>query len=94
MQKSIITNDMNHCFVPTCRSSHVVTHHCLHGWANRSLADKYGLFVPLCGFHHNQSSEGVHFNRAFDEYLEQLAEEKFKEHYPDLDFVETFGKNF
>lgn len=77
-----------------CRSTHVVWHHVIYGTANRRLSDYYGLIVPLCPFHHNESSEGVHFNKKLDLHFKRLAQTKFEEHYPDLNFVEIFGKNY
>lgn len=89
---SIMTNDMNHCWV--CGSNHVQWHHVIFGTANRRLSDYYGLIVPLCPFHHTESSEGVHFNKEFDLYLKRIAQTKFEQAYPDLNFVEIFGKNY
>ncbi len=89
---SIITDDMEHCMV--CRSSHVVWHHVVFGTANRRLSDYYGLIVPLCPFHHNESQKGVHFDRELDLYFKRLAQTKFEEKYPKLNFVEIFGKNY
>ena len=91
-KKSIIVECMDNCFV--CGSPYVQIHHCIHGTANRRLADKYGLVVPLCQEHH-LGNTGVHKNRDFDISLMQLAQEKFEAVYgANTSFQEVFGRNF
>lgn len=91
--KSIITSDMEHCYVcGTPLNLHI--HHCIYGNGKRKLADKYKLIIPLCARHHNMSNEGVHFNKILDNEIKQLAQKKFNETYPDLDFLKTFGKSY
>lgn len=70
-------------------------HHILMG-KNRKNAEKEGLWVYLCGFHHNQSNYGVHFNKALDKELKILAETKWCEETgqtPD-DFIKMFHINY
>ena len=86
---SIITDDLEHCYL--CKTSPIEIHHCLHGTANRKLADKYHLIVPLCPIHHRQVHE---FDRQLDLKLEKIAQAHFNEAYPDLDFREIFGRNY
>ena len=91
-KKSIIVECMDNCFV--CGSPYVQIHHCIHGTANRRLADKYGLVVPLCQEHHLGNTR-VHKNRDFDISLMQLAQEKFEAVYgANTSFQEVFGRNF
>lgn len=61
---------------------------------NRKNSEKYGLWVYLCGKHHNLSNEGVHFNKEFDNKLKKLGQEKFEENYPSIDFISIFYKNY
>ena len=70
-------------------------HHCFFGNPNRKLSDKYGLTVWLCPRHHNMSSEGVHFNKPFDDYLKQLAQRRFEAVHGDRKtFMAVFGRNY
>ena len=57
-------------------------------------SEKYGLKVWLCPFHHNMSSQGVHFDKELDIRLKRVAQKKFEEHYPNVDFVQLFGRNY
>ena len=80
------------CFV--CKTTQGLhSHHCF-GSYNRNNSEKYGLKVWLCGKHHNLSSAGVHFDKRFDLYLKRLAQSRFEEVYPDLDFVQIFNKSY
>ena len=81
MSKSIITNDMEHCFI--CGNPTVAFHHVINGVANRKKSDKYGLIVPLCPRHHDE----IHQNQ-------KLAQKKFEEVYGHEKFMEVFRKNY
>ena len=51
--------------------------------------------VWLCGMHHNMSNEGVHFNKALDTHLKQLAQTKFEEEIGTREeFLKQFGRNY
>ena len=70
-------------------------HHIYGGVANRKLSEKYGLWVYLCGRHHNLSNEGVHFNRDLDLRLKQYAQEVFEARIGTRDdFRAIFGKSY
>lgn len=70
-------------------------HHVLNGVANRRLSEKRGLKVYLCAYHHNASNEGVHFNKALDTELKQMAQRYYEEHYGSReDFRREFGKSY
>lgn len=83
------------CFYPNCYCSYdkLQTHH-VFGAANRKWSQKYKLTIPLCAFHHNMSDEGIHFNKPFRDAVQKMAQEKFEETYPELDFVSIFGRNY
>lgn len=89
--ESIITNDMNHCYI--CGSSDVEIHH-IYGAANRSNSTKLGLVVPLCRFHHTGSEEAVHFNKKTMADMHKLGQQCFDKKYPQLNFKEIFGRNY
>lgn len=68
-------------------------HHIFEG-RNRQNSEKYGLFVWLKPELHNMSNMGVHFNKDFDNYLKKVGQTAFENHYPDLDFLSIFHKNY
>ncbi len=90
--KSIMQNKKA-CYV--CGSQYCLeNHHTIYGTANRKLADKYGLTVWLCMYHH-RGDEGVHGgNTRLDAYLKRDAQEAFEKTYPELSFRQIFGKNY
>lgn len=89
--RSILAEDMEHCMI--CGAMHPHVHHVL-GASNRKWSEKYRLVVPLCYMHHNGSNAGVHFDKTLDTALKIMAQRKFEEVYPELNFKEIFGKNY
>lgn len=93
--KSIIQEDKK-CFV--CGSVRdLEVHHCIHGTANRKLADRYGLWVWLCPYHH-RGTEGVHGRDGhdLDQRLKEIAQEVWQaqNNGTEADFRAIFGKNY
>lgn len=93
MAKSIVSNEKK-CWV--CGAEYGLhKHHIYAGVANRKLSEKYGLWVYLCGRHHNLSNEGAHFNRDLDLRLKQYAQEVFEARIGTRDdFRAIFGKSY
>ena len=90
--RSIIDNNKE-CLV--CGSTYNLhKHHIFYGYANRKLSEKYGCWCYLCARHHNMSNDGVHFHKPMDIKLKQHAQKRFNEVYPELDFMQIFGKNY
>ena len=90
--KSII-HDMSSCYV--CgTTTNLHTHEVFYGTANRKKSIEWGCYVKLCGKHHNQSNEGVHFNKALDTRLKKEAQKKFEELHGHEKFMEIFRKNY
>jgi len=89
MTKSIITDDMESCYI--CGSNIVQIHHVIYGTANRKMSDKYGLIIPLCPYCHKRVHEQ---DRNLDLQLHRLAQRRFTEEYPYLNFMEVFGRNY
>ena len=91
--KSVLQNEKK-CFV--CGRTDVLhDHHCLFGTANRKISEKYGLKVWLCPIHHNMSNEGVHFNKALDLRLKQMAQAYYEQNIGNRTaFIRDFGKNY
>lgn len=86
--ESIITDDWEHCIL--CGAPPSEEHHAVMGVANRKLADKYHLVVPLCHICHANLHD--HGFRRRD--LEILAQTKFEQCYPDESFLRIFGRNY
>lgn len=91
MAKSIITQIDDYCYI--CGRRATETHH-VFGGASRGLSEKYGLKIRLCHWCHNEPPNGVHHNRENDLMLKKLAQTRFEQVYPELDFREIFGKNY
>ena len=68
-------------------------HHCIHGTANRTLADEDGLTVYLCWRCHGRLHDS---DKRLDNKLERLAERRYLEHYGKTipDFIARYGKNY
>jgi hypothetical protein len=92
MAESIVTKDLEHCFI--CGSSSgLETHHCFFGTGNRRLSDTYGLTVPLCAYCH-RGQNGVHHNHQLDLYIKRYAQLQFEKEYSYEKFMKVFGKNY
>lgn len=100
MAKSIMVDesaDYAECFI--CGRNgcgdHLDMHHIFEGTGERPLSDKYGLKVPLCHSRcHLYGPESVHKNVEVRNDLERKGQERFEEVYPELDFLQIFGKNY
>lgn len=91
--KSIVQADMSKCFIcGTTQGLH--THEIFYGNANRKKSIKYGLYIRLCGNHHNLSSAGVHFNKALDLSIKRMGQHKFEEEHSRKEFMKIFGRNY
>lgn len=91
---SLFTDDLDHCII--CGKSPINKHEIFFGAKNRQKSIQYGLVIPLCtAEHHNQvGCTGIHFDKVLREEWQIKGQKKFQEVYPDLDFLEIFGKNY
>lgn len=89
--KSIMVEDMSLCC--RCGRYPAEEHHVIYGWANRQLSEKFGLKVPLCAECH-RGKDGAHYNAEYSLSLKKWAQRCFEAEYPNLDFVEIFGRNY
>ena len=92
--KSIIVDDLKHCFV--CGTTeNVEVHHCIHGTSGRKLATRHHLTVGLCSEHH-RGTNGVHGKNGaeFDLELKQLAQISFEKKDSRSDWMKIFGRNY
>ena len=86
--KSILQNEKECWFCKT--TEYLEVHHCISGWANRDLSEKYGLKIYLCHFHHTM----VHHNREEELKVKRFAQEVFEETHSREDFRQIFGKSW
>lgn len=95
MQKSIM-QDERECYICANLGFHTYKylelHHCIHGNANRRIADKDGLTVWLCKYHHAR----LHDNGEWDKELQKLAQQKWMEVYERGvdEWISRYGKSF
>lgn len=87
MRKSIIQSTKE-CYL--CRATrNLHKHHCIHGTANRQLADRDGLFVFLCADCHRD----LHDKGIGDRELKAIAQIAWCERYgPPEAFRKRYGK--
>lgn len=67
-------------------------HHCLHGTANRRLAEEDGLKVYLCNTCHRL----LHDKGLYDKDLQKMAQEKWMAYYgkTEDEFRKRYGKSY
>ena len=69
-------------------------HHIVFGKPGRALSEEYGLTCRLCLKHHRDGVEAVHNNKENADFLKRLAQKRFTQEYPSLNWLEIFGKNY
>ena len=69
-------------------------HHVFFGRALRKLAEKHGMKVYLCIFHHRIGKEAVHQNRKINKMLQSYAQRAFEKKWPEKNFYLIFGRNY
>lgn len=90
MPDSIIQHGEKECFISGSQIN-LDKHHCIHGVANRRLADKYGLWIWLRHDIHKLVHDK---DKSLDRQLEQLAQKAFEEKYSHEMWMKLFGKNY
>lgn len=91
MARSILTDDLTHCFICGHDNAHV--HHVFYG-RNRRNADEDGLTIGLCYRHHNGSDEGIHFCHQLDTQIKMMAQKKYEESHTRDEFIRRYGKSY
>ena len=95
MNRYSIIHNMKSCFV--CGTEYNLhKHEVFFGSSNRKNSIEHGLVVALCGYHHNQSENGVHGRdgHELDVKLKQTAQKKFEETHTRDEFLKIFGKSY
>jgi hypothetical protein len=82
------------CFL--CGSRELIEAHHIFGGANRKKADRLGLVVDLCHYHHNEPPYGAHHNKGVMRRLKQYGQKKamLEQGWSKEDFIREFGKNY
>ena len=91
--QKIILQDAKECYI-THRTDGLALHHIFYGNGKRNLSDKYGLTVWLRHEWHNMNNQGVHFSKALDLELKQMAQREFEKVYGHNRFMELFGRSY
>ena len=94
MQRYSLIQKDKRCIV--CGTTlNIHTHEVFFG-KNRKKSIEDGCCVYLCGKHHNQSNEGVHFSHDLDLKLKIAMEKAWLKEYDKTieDFIERYGKNY
>lgn len=91
MRKSIITDDMEHCYL--CGRPKECIHHILFG-PLRKVADKLRLVVPLCNNCHTLSRNSVHQNRKIDLDLKRIAQSCYEDKHDRFDWMVKVGRSY
>lgn len=92
--KSSIINEMYKCLI--CGSYRNIEIHHIFDGCNKENSIKYGLIVPLCSYHHTESSKAVHGRDGYmlDLELKRLGQKAFEWKYTREEFIERFGENY
>ena len=94
MKRFSIIQDLKTCYV--CNSSVNIHIHEVYYGKNRKKSIEDGCCVYLCGKHHNQSNDGVHFNHKLDLELKKQMELYWLKYYNKTtdDFIKRYGRNY
>ena len=94
MKRYSIIQKEARCYV--CGTSQNIHIHEVFFGKNRQISIEDRCCVYLCGRHHNQSNDGVHFNHDLDLQLKRTMEDKWLEYYDKTieDFIRRYGRNF
>lgn len=90
--KSILQTERE-CYICK-RTTGLHLHHIYFGTANRRVSDQNGFTCYLCGWHHNFSDKGVHFNPEADLFLKQECQKKYEETHSREEFMALVGRNY
>lgn len=84
---SLFTSNLDHCILCGRDKDHL--HEVFFG-SNRLISIKYGLVIPVCHKCHSM----IHKSSELQNIWHIRGQKKFEEVYPELDFLEIFGRNY
>ena len=94
-------NNDKRCFV--CGATNDLhIHHIFEGTANRKKSEEDDMKIYLCGYHHNMSNAGIHYNKELELKVKKLAQQVWmKQFVPNLPledqieaFIKRYGRNY
>ena len=85
---SLFSDNKNKCYF--CPRETELTWHEIYSGTNRQNSMKYGLCLRMCIVCHRQLQEDKNFNEIWHE----KGQKAFIEHYPNLEFVKIFHRNY
>ena len=92
ISKSIVQRDKE-CGV--CGSTGALhRHHIYPGLGRREMSEHFGLWVWLCPYHHNMSTQGVHSDKSLDLKLKRWGQRKFEETHTRAEWHRYFGRSY
>lgn len=76
-------------------TQNIHTHEVFYG-RNRKNSIEDGCCVYLCGRHHNQGEQGIHFNEELDNSVKKMMETAWLKHYGKTvdDFIRRYRRNY
>lgn len=90
---SIITKDLEHCYICTKKGMKNIPkddlHELLEG-KNRQVSMKYGLVIPICRKCHNLVTN----DKTLQDKLHKVAQKEFQKHYKTENFIQIFGQSY
>ena len=94
MNRYSILQSRKECYV--CRTTTNIHIHEVFYGKNRQKSIEDGCCIYLCGKHHNQSNEGIHFNHELDIKVKQTMEKQWiKSNNKTIeDFITRYGRNY
>ena len=94
MKRFSLIQEEKKCYV--CNSENNIHIHEVYFGKNRKKSIEDGCCVYLCGKHHNQSKDGVHYNHDLDLELKKQMELYYLIYYNKSieDFIKRYGKNY
>jgi len=89
--ESIMSNERI-CYV--CGSNQNLHKHHIFGGSNRKISEKEGCWVYLCGYHHNLSNHGVHYDKELDLRLKRECQAKWEVGRGRQAFMQKFMRSY
>lgn len=86
-RKSILTDDLEHCFICGSKKEHI--HEIFFG-KNRLNSIKYDCVIPLCSACHSR----IHNDIELDLFCKKKGQLAFEVSYPELDFASVFKRSY
>lgn len=84
---SLFTDNLTKCYFCSNKKNHM---HEIYSGCRRQTSMKYGLCLPICESCHSKYQN----NKIFNDFWHKKGQVIFETIYPDLNFIDIFGKNY